>query len=172
MATCCSLLTVFHRWFCLLFSFFVPRWQSEIVVHMFGVRLKDLFLRLFFFSSRRRHTRCALVTGVQTCALPISRAFSTDALEHRLQLVGRGRAQDRRYGGSIQRSLGAAPFGEADYVARPDFAFPDQSNDRVRQWSIGLDYQLRVKRSEEHTSELQSLMRISYAGFCLKKKNK
>src|SRR3546814_9686917 len=30
----------------------------------------------------------------------------------------------------------------------------------------------RLRRSEEHTSELQSLMRISYAGFCLKKKNK
>src|SRR3546814_9249775 len=29
-----------------------------------------------------------------------------------------------------------------------------------------------LKRSEEHTSELQSLMRISYAVFCLKKKNK
>src|SRR3546814_614893 len=29
----------------------------------------------FFFSSRRRHTRCALVTGVQTCALPISTPF-------------------------------------------------------------------------------------------------
>src|SRR3546814_5063243 len=29
-------------------------------------------LYTFFFSSRRRHTRCALVTGVQTCALPIS----------------------------------------------------------------------------------------------------
>src|SRR3546814_6998901 len=29
------------------------------------------FLFWFFFSSRRRHTRCALVTGVQTCALPI-----------------------------------------------------------------------------------------------------
>src|SRR3546814_8494651 len=29
-------------------------------------------LFVFFFSSRRRHTRCALVTGVQTCALPIS----------------------------------------------------------------------------------------------------
>ena len=28
---------------------------------------------VFFFSSRRRHTRCADVTGVQTCALPISR---------------------------------------------------------------------------------------------------
>src|SRR3546814_4753676 len=32
-------------------------------------------------------------------------------------------------------------------------------------------YQVNV-RSEEHTSELQSLMRISYAGFCLKKQNK
>src|SRR3546814_14736821 len=32
----------------------------------------------FFFSSRRRHTRCALVTGVQTCALPICKAI--DAL--------------------------------------------------------------------------------------------
>src|SRR3546814_8891782 len=32
-------------------------------------------------------------------------------------------------------------------------------------------YGLRSGRSEEHTSELQSLMRISYAVFCLKKKN-
>src|SRR3546814_13362444 len=30
-----------------------------------------LVVCVFFFSSRRRHTRCALVTGVQTCALPI-----------------------------------------------------------------------------------------------------
>src|SRR3546814_2644177 len=36
----------------------------------------------FFFSSRRRHTRCALVTGVQTCALPISR------LENMIGLAG------------------------------------------------------------------------------------
>src|SRR3546814_3145476 len=34
--------------------------------------VKEYFsILLFFFSSRRRHTRCALVTGVQTCALPI-----------------------------------------------------------------------------------------------------
>src|SRR3546814_3326062 len=31
----------------------------------------DSVVMYFFFSSRRRHTRCALVTGVQTCALPI-----------------------------------------------------------------------------------------------------
>src|SRR3546814_4516068 len=45
------------------------------------------------------------------------------------------------------------PFG----MARE---FPDQRGDRAGD------------RSEEHTSELQSLMRISYAVFCLKKKNK
>src|SRR3546814_2097807 len=35
---------------------------------------------LFFFASRRRHTRCALVTGVQTCALPILLAVLTLSL--------------------------------------------------------------------------------------------
>src|SRR3546814_20091865 len=38
----------------------------------------------FFFSSRRRHTGCALVTGVQTCALPILASNATAKLrEHR-----------------------------------------------------------------------------------------
>src|SRR3546814_9523557 len=36
---------------------------------------------MFFFSSRRRHTRCALVTGVQTCALPISTWRKTGKLK-------------------------------------------------------------------------------------------
>src|SRR3546814_8909899 len=39
--------------------------------------------------------------------------------------------------------------------------------DALYGWGFGAD-----RRSEEHTSELQSLMRISYAVFCLKKKNK
>src|SRR3546814_4550689 len=34
-----------------------------------------VYFSFFFFSSRRRHTICALVTGVQTCALPISFAL-------------------------------------------------------------------------------------------------
>src|SRR3546814_7446977 len=37
----------------------------------FSTSVARLLCRAFFFSSRRRHTRCALVTGVQTCALPI-----------------------------------------------------------------------------------------------------
>src|SRR3546814_7685123 len=42
---------------------------SDRVVYVF---MYSLFICVyFFFSSRRRHTRCALVTGVQTCALPI-----------------------------------------------------------------------------------------------------
>src|SRR3546814_2902612 len=41
---------------------------------------------MFFFSSSRRHTRCSLVTGVQTCALPIS-AVPEEVIE----LPGRGR---------------------------------------------------------------------------------
>src|SRR3546814_3033987 len=38
-------------------------------------------LECFFFSSRRRHTRCALVTGVQTCALPICQQAPIHAKE-------------------------------------------------------------------------------------------
>src|SRR3546814_5728581 len=41
--------------------------------------------------------------------------------------------------------------------------------DRKRMWAVGMG--MSGIRSEEHTSELQSLMRISYAVFCLKKKN-
>src|SRR3546814_10694848 len=40
------------------------------------------------------------------------------------------------------------------------------------QLQVDVDQSGVMKRSEEHTSELQSLMRISYAVFCLKKKNK
>src|SRR3546814_9098761 len=41
------------------------------LVYLIGCSLSVLMRFSFFFSSRRRHTRCALVTGVQTCALPI-----------------------------------------------------------------------------------------------------
>src|SRR3546814_10574391 len=42
---------------------------------------------------------------------------------------------------------------------------------RPRSSKMALSHSRRSARSEEHTSELQSLMRISYAVFCLKKKN-
>src|SRR3546814_13851776 len=46
-----------------------------------NLRRKCIVLSMYlilFFSSRRRHTRCALVTGVQTCALPISHVTVAD----------------------------------------------------------------------------------------------
>src|SRR3546814_19715607 len=58
----------------------------------------------FFFSSRRRHTRCALVTGVQTCALPISVLIAPY-----LRKFGAYTVPDflgSRYGGNFARSVG------------------------------------------------------------------
>src|SRR3546814_17950444 len=49
-------------------------------------------------------------------------------------------------------------------IAMPDHIVPATSRESFIPFSDGLT------RSEEHTSELQSLMRISYAVFCLKKK--
>src|SRR3546814_2120785 len=48
---------------------------------------------------------------------------------------------------------------------------PEQAADMTCQFRFGHVRRLLWDRSEEHTSELQSLMRISYAVFCLKKKN-
>src|SRR3546814_14639243 len=72
------------------------------------------YLCSFFFSSRRRHTRCALVTGVQTCALPI---FDGEALEapglvhefYRRRGAVAGDADDR-----VGRDPGPLPRAELD----------------------------------------------------------
>src|SRR3546814_9503246 len=118
-----------------------------------------------FFSSRRRHTRCALVTGVQTCALPISPAHRDPVHRgnHRFGAVearaepGEARRRDRHV---------AALRGDLQVVAAAKGAFARAGDDRDPK--IGIAF--ICVRSEEHTSELQSLMRISYAVFCWKKK--
>src|SRR3546814_16369126 len=58
-------------------------------------------LMFFFFSSRRRHTRCALVTGVQTCALPISKALEQGqaySLQNKQNSVRLGASKPVLYG--------------------------------------------------------------------------
>src|SRR3546814_6741806 len=111
----------------------------------------------FFFSSRRRHTRCALVTGVQTCALPI---WVDDVGTGRVGQRGDPRRRGRLRGQRLARlardeDLQCSPARLRDAAAG--------------EGGIDPPHVLRV-RSEEHTPELQSLMRISYAVFCLKKK--
>src|SRR3546814_11775671 len=63
----------------------------------------------FFFSSRRRHTRCALVTGVQTCALPIC---AGDRGPRRLESVRRGGVVTAALG-EADREMLAGGHGEA-----------------------------------------------------------
>src|SRR3546814_14918398 len=58
---------------------------------------------------------------------------------------------------------------KADTHSRPGQP-PERTDDRARQEERQKDGNDEGDRSEEHTSELQSLMRISYAGFCLTKK--
>src|SRR3546814_2346850 len=57
--------------------------------------------------------------------------------------------------------------GEHVEVARPD-----RGPTTFEKWPARPDHDRGCQRSEEHTSELQSLMRISYAVFCLKKNTK
>src|SRR3546814_9207397 len=79
------------------------------------------------------------------------------------------------------------PRGDAQVadIARGGYVLKDSSGapelvliatgsevDLAMQAAAQLGDKVRVVRSEEHTSELQSLMRISYAVFCLKKKKK
>src|SRR3546814_1555397 len=116
----------------------------------------------FFFTSRRRHTRCALVTGVQTCALPVLRRDRRERLgrEHLHQLTTEPVVLQPR--GDV---VVTADEPEAEKAGRRR----GRPGDRVLAPQPRVSA-VRVLRSEEHTSELQSLMRLSYAVLCLKKK--
>src|SRR3546814_4616186 len=133
-------------------------------------------VRCFFFSSRRRHTSCALVTGVQTCALPILEpdiihgqcpfgpGLGNIGMRHADTIDNINRARSEHLQGVVpqqncsvlintytnhpgilrhgaQKSADASAFGEM------------LINDGI------------ANRSEEHTSEIKSLMSISYAVF-------
>src|SRR3546814_10585866 len=170
----------------------------------------------FFFSSRRRHTRCALVTGVQTCALPISTTIAK--LAHllteqdysvmlvagdtfRAAAIGQLKVWAERIGVPIvsgEQGADAAGLvyegvkrGTAEGI---DVLIVDTAG-RLQNKRELMDELSKVRRvlgrlnpaaphdvvlvldpttgqtalspirSEEHTSELQSLMRISYAVF-------
>src|SRR3546814_13288137 len=63
----------------------------------------------FFLSSRRRHTRCALVTGVQTCALPIFAADDDGLLEFAAVGAGRGGSLAGRRHAAVVAVVGVAP---------------------------------------------------------------
>src|SRR3546814_7076102 len=69
----------------------------------------------------------------------------------------------------VQSSLLWPPRGKSAFHRRSRHGLVHQRHIPAR-WRHGGLYGAHAERSEEHTSELQSLMRISYAVFCLKKK--
>src|SRR3546814_4819367 len=114
----------------------------------------------FFVSSRRRHTRCALVTGVQTCALPI---------------LFKKQANHRRNSNAVCKCRPCALVGFLLYQFKSyrccrcllSSLISTLTNEVAESPTRKIWF---AYRSEEHTSELQSLMPISYSVFCLKKK--
>src|SRR3546814_5296725 len=155
---------------------------------------------LFFFASRRRHTRCALVTGVQTCALPIWPHVSRHILVQQILAAGERRTINAKLPAGEFRLRTLEPGGEAIHrhdggpfptiiataIEPPGFSIGtgnagaagtitfDNRSGRLltfviesRAWRrdalTAHEVTTLQARSEEHTSELQSLMRIPYA---------
>src|SRR3546814_946396 len=151
----------------------------------------------FFFSSRRRHTRCALVTGVQTCALPISPAVFIShglsvpmlSVDHSAKLAGfadellaklAGLAREGRKllfvddindsGSTVTyiREMLAKQGAVAETVRFAVLINNICSRASVDTWSWEIDRTMHKDgfvRWEEHTSELQSIMRHQCACF-------
>src|SRR3546814_7680149 len=94
----------------------------------------------FFFSSRRRHTRCALVTGVQTCALPILHETCAEAARHLEQVKAVG---DRLGLGFL--GLGMWPDkARADLPVMPKGRYAIMLRHMPRVGDLGLDMMLRT----------------------------
>src|SRR3546814_3243941 len=108
---------------------------------------------LFFFSSRRRHTRCALVTGVQTCALPISSRLRVKSFSPGWRL--------------FRPPEGHMPF-EPFHLLRFGLSLPLQKfSDRAAETRIG-----DIMRSEERRvgKECVSTCRYRWSPYHKKKK--
>src|SRR3546814_9829008 len=124
---------------------------------------------LLFFSSRRRHTRCALVTGVQTCALPILPSFddivvdggsvTLDSLWQpaKFKLVNRGTLVLAPTGSRTVRrkSATSGDTGEGMGMIPVDSTY----SGNFKELSITANNGYLSIRSEEHTYELQTLKR-------------
>src|SRR3546814_5073702 len=108
----------------------------------------------FFFSSRRRHTSCALVTGVQTCALPIWRRESDEARSWAQLLFEAGKVEPRQLGAwAVAIAEGLEDLAHRHIACEPVMR---------RRGVAAVEAVTRRKvdahhydaRSEEHTSEL------------------
>src|SRR3546814_6745997 len=146
---------------------------SLISCLIYGPLFCSVYFFIFFFSSRRRHTCCALVSGVQTCALPISevRVVVIDCTE-----IGAS-PPTSTFPTLILRPLrrGLSTGGGASGMPRLIAVMTASLRGRGKcsRWGGLARTEPRKhgnQRVEEHTSELQTLMRRSYAVIRWKKK--
>src|SRR3546814_4894571 len=91
-------------------------------------------IHIFFFSSRRRHTRCALVTGVQTCALPISTPTPLERFAPGLEALGCVQIDRARRTRRRKRSLHMTEASPAAYSRHR----PCRASD-VARWDLQTD---------------------------------
>src|SRR3546814_7608232 len=89
----------------------------------------------FFFSSRRRHTRCALVTGVQTCALPIS-----------------NRAELEEFGVWMTTPAHAVAYADCEWSAACLTALDEQGDPQWTAWKDNA-----MQRAREATPKVEPL---------------
>src|SRR3546814_540943 len=111
-----------------------------------------LFRFIFFFSSRRRHTRCALVTGVQTCALPIyyihdDRYYFAPALTwkpdeaNELTVLARWQKADTKNGAGFLPAVGTLLPNPNGRISPSLYTGEPNTNDYVKTVaSIGYDF--------------------------------
>src|SRR3546814_8239751 len=137
---------------------------------------------MLFFSSRRRHTILPLVTGVQKCALPIS-PENVHVITY-IQFL-RAPAGATEYVTRLPRGILCSSSIWERSTCLPQRTTNGSTGSPPPRKEKGVSMPAGIlspcptrwrpapftgrNRSEEHTSELQSLMRISYAVFCLKK---
>src|SRR3546814_2279523 len=128
---------------------------------------------VFFFSCRRRHTRCALVTVVQTCVLPISLlpAIPPSPRHCDTRRMNRNRRPSAPPACEIatlrMELLHIEPliWRQLEVPTMMTLGALHEIIQAAMCWSDSHLWEFTVDRSEEHTSELPSLMRISYAVF-------
>ena len=85
----------------------------------------------------------------------LTRLFADGPRQHRVHLALRGRAGDRRFGGSTQLDLGPVRIDQPSTLAKPVFGFGTQQQDKVRQETGGIAYEGRWAGVGELAAGLQ-----------------
>src|SRR3546814_4038121 len=134
------------------------------------------FVYFFFVSSRRRHTRCALVTGVQTCALPICLQSATLFDRNFEDAAGLNAANFDGYTlfdlyAGYETGFGTLSFAVQNLADAQYITYYGQAGSPLDE-DFFAGRGRTFTRSEEQPSEITSLMRLSYAVFWLKKKTR